>query len=91
MHTFLLCVDASHEDSGSGVGGILTTSSSVRVGYFSENPDEETIAMLNQHGSKNLIYELECFASLIGLSPWVRIFSGCQVIVFVDNEGRSIA
>ena len=66
MHTFHLCGDASHEDSGSGVGSILTTSSGVRIGYFSENLDDETIAVLNQHGRTNPIYELECFAILIG-------------------------
>ena len=87
MHTFHLYVDASHEDSGSGVGGILTTSSGVRIGYFSEVLDDETLAILNQHGSKNPIYELECFAILIGLSLWMRLFRECQVIVFGGNEG----
>ena len=43
--------------------------------------------MLNQHGGKNPIYELECFAILIGLSRWGRPFSRCEVILLGDNEG----
>ena len=45
------------------------------------------LPFLNQHGSKNPIYELECFSILIGLSVWMRLFRECQVIVFGDNEG----
>ena len=80
-------MDASHEDGKAGLGGILMTSSGVRIGYFSEDLSGDVLNVLNQYGSQNPIFERECFAILCGLSLWKCLLSGCQVIVFGDHEG----
>ena len=55
MNTWHLYVDAAYEDGKAGVGGILTTASGTRVGYFSESLDTATLEVINQRGSKKPI------------------------------------
>ena len=85
--TWHLYVDASNDDSKSGIGGILIAETGAFIGHFSEYLDEPTLADLNTSGSENPIFELECFAIWCGVYTWANLFRHCHLIVFTDNDG----
>ena len=85
--TWHLYVDASNDDSKSGIGGILIAETGAFIGHFSEYLDEPTLADLNTSGSENPIFELECFAIWCGVCTWASLFRHCHLIVFTDNDG----
>ena len=86
-YTWHLYVDASNDDNRSGVGGILVSENGSFVGHFSEYLEDEALRILNPHLSENPIFEFECFAIWCGLEVWSKLFKGCNLIVFTDNEG----
>eukprot|EP00439_Symbiodinium_sp_Y106_P070600 s945_g12.t1 len=86
-YTWHLYVDASNDDSKSGIGGILIAETGSYIGHFSEYLDETTLADLNTSGSENPIFELECFAIWCGICSWARLFRHCHLIIFTDNDG----
>ena len=81
------CVDASNDDNRSGVGGVLVSENGSFIGHVSEFLEDEVLRILNPHLSENPIFEFECFAIWCGLEVWSRLFKGCNLIVFADNEG----
>ena len=87
VFTWHLYVDASNDDSKSGIGGILISETGSFIGHFSEYLDEPTLADLNTSGSENPIFELECFAIWCGVHTWGKLFRHCHLIVFSDNDG----
>ena len=86
-YTWHLYVDASNDDSKSGIGGILIAETGSYIGHFSEYLDESTLSDLNTSGSENPIFELECFAIWCGICSWARLFRHCRLIIFTDNDG----
>ena len=87
VFTWHLYVDASNDDSKSGIGGILISETGSFIGHFSEYLDEPTLEDLNTSGSENPIFELECFAIWCGVHTWGKLFRHCHLIVFSDNDG----
>ena len=86
-YTWHLYVDASNDDNRSGVGGILVSENGSFIGHFSEFLEDEALRILNPHLSENPIFEFECFAIWCGLEVWSKLFKGCNLIAFTDNEG----
>ena len=88
--TWHIYVDASFEggsDMPGGIGGVLILPDFGPVSVFSEQMELKQAMALAREGSKNPIYELECFAMFCGLKLWIPTLESCHVIVFTDNNG----
>ena len=48
--------------------------------------DDDQISLVNSAGNRTIIGELEALAIVVGLESIALQFSGCDIIVFVDNE-----
>ena len=86
-YTWHLYVDASNDGIKPGIRGILVSENGSFIGHFSDFLEDEVLKILNPRLSENPIFEFECFAKWCGLETWSRLFKGCNVIVFTDNEG----
>ena len=83
---FHLFVDAAHETTWSGLGGVLINERGNPVGYFSEEITGSTLGEFKAK-SENPIFEMECFAIYCGVILWSRLIQGCNVVVYTDNQG----
>ena len=83
---FHLFVDAAHETTWSGLGGVPINERGNAVGYFSEEITGSTLGEFKAK-SENPIFEMECFAIYCGVILWSRLIQGCNVVVYTDNQG----
>ena len=81
-----LYTDACFEQGMSGLGGVLYSSSGQTIEFFSHMLDDDQISLVNSAGNRTIIGELEALAIVVGLESIALQFSGCDIIVFVDNE-----
>ena len=83
---FHLFVDAAHEPTWPGLGGVLINERGNPMGYFSEEITGPTLDEFKAK-SENPIFEMECFAIYCGVILWSRLIQGCNVVVYTDNQG----
>ncbi|OLP75959.1 hypothetical protein AK812_SmicGene44172 [Symbiodinium microadriaticum] len=86
LHLWHVYVDASCDDNKVGLGGVLVSEQGSKVAYFSEWAADEMKAIVAPT-SKNPIFEFECLAVLLAIKTWSGLISGCNLVIFPDNEG----
>ena len=89
--TWMIFTDASFEpgrdEPEAGIGGVLVNPAGKPTHYFSCKLSSENITRLNPNNADTIIFELEFLAVLCAFRLWSCLFSGAQVISFVDNNG----
>ena len=89
--TWMIFTDASFEPGQgtpeAGIGGVLVNPAGKPTHYFSCKLTSENISRLNPNRADTIIFELEFLAVLCAFRLWSCLFSGAQVISFVDNNG----
>ena len=89
--TWLLFTDASHEPGAAtpfaGIGAVLVGPSGKKFRFFSERMSEMLLQKVNVTGRKTIIFECEFWAILCAMYIWKRFLSGCNVVVYTDNDG----
>ena len=85
QHVLHLYVDASNDDGKTGLGGILINEMGNMLGFFSEWASDKVRGIMNPD-SRNPIFEFECLAVFLGLKVWGQFCSGCNLVIFTDNE-----
>ncbi|CAE7553006.1 ubiad1, partial [Symbiodinium necroappetens] len=86
LHLWHIYVDASCDDNKVGLGGVLVSEQGSMVAYFSEWAADE-LKEIVAPTSKNPIFEFECLAVLLAVKTWTGLISGCNLVIFSDNEG----
>ncbi|CAE7445083.1 unnamed protein product [Symbiodinium sp. CCMP2592] len=82
--------DASYDDQGGGLGGLVYDFKGLCLAWFSEVVTSKDLEIINPDGKLTLIYELETLAAVLGatLIPNLR---HCDIVLFVDNEASLAA
>ena len=86
-HRGKLCIftDASYEQQGSGLGGILCDCQGFTISWFSEWLTPDMLAPFRTEDKEGLIFEFEVSAAVQGATDLLKDKKHLDVVLFVDN------
>ena len=83
---FCIFTDASYEQQGSGLGGILYDCQGSTISWFSEWLTHDMLAPFRTEDKEGLIFELEVFAAVQGAIDLLKDRKHLDIVLFVDNQ-----